>query len=47
MAMAIAAAAIRSPMRELVASGHRPLLIVGGASLVALAAALAAALLLF
>lgn len=47
MAMAIAAAAIRSPMRELVASGHRPLLIVVGASLVALAAALAAALLLF
>lgn len=47
LAMAIAAAAIRSPMRDLVAGGHRPLLLVGGASLVALAAALAAALLLF
>jgi len=47
MAMAIAAAAIRSPMRELAAGGRRPLLVVGGASLVALAAAILAALLLF
>jgi hypothetical protein len=47
MAMAIAAAAIRSPMRDLLATGARPLLVVGGASLVSLLASLSAALLLF
>lgn len=47
LAMAIAAAAIRSPMRDLLAAGPRPLLVIGGASLVALALALLAAYLLF
>ena len=47
MAMAIAAAAIRSPMKDLLASGPKPLLVVTGASLVSLAASLAAAVLLF
>lgn len=47
MAMAIAAAAIRSPMRDLLASGPRPLLVITGASLVSLAASLLAAKLLF
>ncbi len=47
LAMAIAAAAIRSPMKDLLAAGPRPLLVVAGASIVALAGALAAALLLF
>ncbi len=47
MAMAIAAAAIRSPMKDLLASGPRPLLVVAGASLVALALSLGAAMLLF
>jgi len=47
MAIAIAAAAIRSPMKDLLASGPRPLLVVTGASLVSLALSLAGALLLF
>lgn len=45
LALAIAAAAIRSPMRDLLAAGPRPLLVVAGASLVALGAALSAVLL--
>lgn len=47
LAMAIAAAAIRSPMRDLLAAGPRPLLLIAGASLIALSLALASALLLF
>lgn len=45
LALAIAAAAIRSPMRDLLAAGPRPLLVVAGASLVALGASLSAVLL--
>ncbi|MFN7173309.1 MAG: putative sulfate exporter family transporter [Thermaurantiacus tibetensis] len=47
LALAIAASAMRSPMRDLLAAGPRPLLVVLGASLVALAVALSGALLLF